>query len=282
MAYFNAKDFAGAQTMVQKQIDADNAAGKKPSRDTLQNLLDIQVAQKDEAGAEKTLEALVANYNDPKDWTQMIDVAISSKGIRDVEVIWLGRLLFQVGATASAQDANLFGSDRQPSPPSSATRWSPSSMAASASPIPPPAPTPTRRPCRQQIAAGQKQNGKYNVKLAEALYSYGMYPEAEAAAKLAISKGGMTDPSEAPMVLGQALVAQGKYDEAIAAFGQVQGGGPATARITRLWVGLCEDQEEPARSRSRSGGSGEISQRAGRVPASRPFPFKPKPIRAGA
>ena len=244
VAYFNAKDFAGAQTMVQKEIDAETAAGKKPSRETLQNLLDVQVAQKDEAGAEKTLEALVANYNDPKDWTQMIDVAISSKGIRDTDVIWLGRLLFQVGATASAQDANLFGQTA-----SHATFFGDALVAqqhgGSGFPDPTARADADKKTMPQQIAAGQKQTGQYNVKMAEALYSYGMYAEAEAAAKLAMSKGGMTDPSEAPMVLGQALVAQGKYDEAIQAFGQVQGGGPATARITRLWTAYAKVKKNP-------------------------------------
>jgi hypothetical protein len=72
--------------------------------------------------------------------------------------------------------------------------------------------------------------------LAEALYGYGMYREAEAAATLAIQKGGNADASEAPMVLGQALTAQKKYDDAVTAFGQVSGGGPATARIARLWA----------------------------------------------
>ena len=110
VAYYNAKDYAGAQSMLQKQLEADKAAGKAPSRETLQNLLDVQVAQKDEAGAETTLEQLVAGYNDPKDWTQMIDVALSSKGLRDVEVVWLGRLIFLSGATPSQQDVNLFGS----------------------------------------------------------------------------------------------------------------------------------------------------------------------------
>lgn len=244
VAYFNAKDFADAQTMIQKEIDADKAAGKTPSRDTLQNLLDIQVAQKDEAGAEKTLEQLVATYNDPKDWTQMIDVAISSKGIRDLDVIWLGRLLFAVGATPSAQDSNLFGQTA-----SHATFFGDALVAqqhgGSGFPDPSARAAADKKTMPQQIAAGQKQNGQYNVKLAEALYSYGMYPEAEAAAKLAISKGGMTDTSEAPMVLGQALVAQGKYDEAVQAFGQVQGGGPATARIARLWTDYAKIKQNP-------------------------------------
>ena len=244
VAYFNAKDFAGAQAIIQKQIDADKAAGKPSSRDTLQNLLDVQVAQKDEAGAETTLEQLVAQFNDPKDWTQMIDVAITSKGIRDVDLIWLGRLLFLVGATPSAQDSNLFGSTA-----SHLTFFGDALVAqqhgGSGFPDPTARAEADKKTMPAQIAAGQKQNGQYNVKLAEALYSYGMYPEAEAAAKLAQSKGGMTDTSEAPMVLGQAQAAQGKYDEAIASFGQVQGGGPATARITRLWTDYAKIKKSP-------------------------------------
>ncbi|HXS06550.1 MAG TPA: hypothetical protein VN723_07165 [Rhizomicrobium sp.] len=244
VAYFNAKDYAGAKTMLQKQIDADKAAGKPSSRETLQNMLDVQVAQKDEAGAEATLEQMVAEFNDPKDWTQMIDVAISSKGIRDLEVVWLGRLIFLAGATPSQQDANLFGATA-----SHLTFFGDAQVAAQHGGTGFPDPTARadadKKTIPAQIAAGQKQNGEYNVKLAEALYSYGMYPQAEAAAKLAQSKGGTKDTTEAPMVLGQALTAQGKYDDAIAAFGQVQGGGPATARITRLWVALAKIKKNP-------------------------------------
>jgi hypothetical protein len=244
VAYFNAKDFPDAQIIVQKQVDADAAAGKTPARETLQNLLDIQVAQHDEAAAEKTLEQLVASYNDPKDWTQMIDVAITSKGIRDLDIIWLGRLLFQVGATASAQDANMFGQTA-----SHATFFGDALVAqqhgGSGYPDPSARAAADKKTMPQQIAAGEKQNGQYNAKLAEALYSYGMYPEAEAAAKLAMSKGGATDSSEPPMVLGQSLVAQGKYAEAVTAFGQVTGGGPATARITRLWTDYAKIKQNP-------------------------------------
>jgi tetratricopeptide (TPR) repeat protein len=244
LAYFNAKDFAGAQGIIQKQIDADTAAGRRPSREALQNLLDVDVAQKDEAAAEKTLETLVAAYNDPKDWNQMIDVALSSKGLRDKEAIWLGRLAFLVGVTPVAQDLTLFGStadhlafygDAQQASQHGGTGFADNGARADAD----------KKTMPQQIAGEAKGNGQYSAVLAEALYSYGMYPEAEAAAKVAISKSGATDSTEAPMVLGQALAAQGKYDDAIAAFGQVQGGGPATARITRLWVDYCNIKKNP-------------------------------------
>jgi tetratricopeptide (TPR) repeat protein len=243
-AYYLDKDYPDALAFTQKRIAAEVAAGQKPERATLQVMLDIQVAQKDEAGAEKTLETLVADYNDPSDWTQMIDVAMSTKGLRDVEVIWLGRLLFLSGATASPQDASLVGStashltffgDAEVAAQHGGTGFPDASARAAAD----------KKTIQAQIAAEPKQNGNYSAKLAEALYSYGMYPEAEAAAKVAMSKPGATDPTEAPMVLGQSLVAQGKYDDAIAAFGQVQGGGPATSRITRLWVALANIKKNP-------------------------------------
>jgi len=243
-AYYFAKDYPDAITAIQKRIDADKAAGKPVDRQTLQMMLDIKVAQKDEAGAEQILEQLVATYNDPADWTQMIDVAISSKGIRDVEVIWLGRLMFASGAKPSQQDLNLFGSNA-----SRLTFFGDAQIAqqhgGTGYPDPSPRADADKKTIQAQIAAAQKQNGNYSAKLSEALYSYGMYPEAETVAKLAVTKGGATDPTEAPMVLGQSLLAQGKYDDAIAAFGQVQGGGPATARITRLWVALANIKKNP-------------------------------------
>jgi tetratricopeptide (TPR) repeat protein len=161
-----------------------------------------------------------------------------------VEVVWLGRLIFLSGATPSKQDVDLFGStashltffgDAQIAQQHGGSGFPDSNARADAD----------KKTIPAQIAAEAKQNGNYSAKLAEALYSYGMYAEAEAAAKTAISKGGVTDASEAPMVLGQALTAQGKYDEAIAAFGKVQGGGPATERITRLWVALANIKKNP-------------------------------------
>ena len=37
-------------------------------------------------------------------------------------------------------------------------------------------------------------------------------------------------------LLGQALTEEGKYDDAVVAFGRVKGAGPVTPRIARLWV----------------------------------------------
>jgi tetratricopeptide (TPR) repeat protein len=233
-ALYLSNDFAGAKTWAEAQLAASKAANHPPERAVLQVLMSADVGLKDENGAEQVLEQTVAAYNDPADWAQLIDVAITSDGIRDVEAIWLGRLLFLVNAPVSKQDADMIGSIA-----GHLTFFGDAVNAKAKGGTIDPDPTPRadadKKTIQDQIAQENAQNGVYSAKLAEALYSYGMYPEAEAAAKIAMQKGGNPDATEAPMVLGQALAAQGKFADAKAAFAQVTGGGPATARIVRLW-----------------------------------------------
>lgn len=244
-AYYGAKDYADAIAIEQKQVDAAAAAHKVPDRNTLEILMSAQAGMKDEAGAEKTLETLIADYNDPNNWAQMLDIALGTKGIRDLDVLWLGRLMFLVVPNISPSDASAIGQtashlafygDAQAAQQHGGTGF-PNADANAAK---------DKKTIQAQIAAGQKQGGQYNVKLAEALYGYGMYPQAEAAARLAMQKGGATDPSEPPMVLGESLAAEGKYDDALAAFNQVgNAGGPATPRIVRLWTYYVTAKKNP-------------------------------------
>ena len=218
-----------------QRIDADKKAGRVPDRKTLQLLLSAQSQIKDEAGMADTLEDLVAGYNDPADWIEIIDITFGTKGLRDQDSIWLGRLLFVVGAKVSPVDASTVGQIASQKG-FFGDALNAKTHGGQVDPDPAPRADSDKKTMPDQIAQEQAQDGAYNAKLAEALYGYGMYPEAEAAAKLAIQKGGNPDASEAPMVLGQALTAQGKYDDAVAAFGQVTGGGPVTPRIARLWA----------------------------------------------
>lgn len=244
-AYFFAKDYPNAIAVTQKLVDAQLAAKQKPSRNALEVLLNSQVTAKDEDGAEKTLEILVANYNDPNDWQQMIDVAFGTKGMRDIDAVWLGRLLFLSGATVSASDASIMGStashltffgDAQEAMKRGATGYANPDAAAAKD---------KASLATQAAAAAKAPTGQLSAALADAYYGYGMYAEAEAQARQAMAKGGARDPSEPPMVLGQALTAQGKYDDALAAFEQVKAGGPATPRIVRLWEDYVNIKKNP-------------------------------------
>ena len=87
-----------------------------------------------------------------------------------------------------------------------------------------------------QIAQEQAQDGAYNIKLGEALYGYGMYPQAEAAARAGDSKRRQSRSFGSTDGTGPGVNAEGKYDDAVVAFGQVSGGGPVTPRIARLWA----------------------------------------------
>jgi TolA-binding protein len=218
-----------------QRIEADKKAGRVPDRNTLRMLLSAQSQLKDEAGIADTLEEEAADYNDPADWGEIIAMTFGTPGLRDQDGIWLGRLLFVVGAQVPPSDASTVG-EIASQHGFYGDAVNAKAHGAQLASDPAPHADSDKKTMPDQIAQQQAQDGAFNAKLAEALYGYGMYREAEAAAKLAIQKGGNPDPSEAPMVLGQALAAQGKYDDAIVAFGQVRGGGPVTPRIARLWA----------------------------------------------
>lgn len=242
-ALYLGSDYAGAMELAQKNIAAAKAAGKLPQRTDFEIVMSAQVQQKNQGAAEQTLEQMVATYNDPKDWAQFLGVSLGVKGMRDIDYVYLGRLMFAtkapmqptdmqlVGATANKQgfygDAEAAQKQGGPAPDSR--------MAADRKSIP------------QQITAGEKkEGGEYNVKLAQALYAYGMYAEAETAARLAKTKGGVKDPTEADMVIGMAQVAQGKNSDAVATFAGITAPNPASARVLRLWGYHAKAKAQPA------------------------------------
>jgi len=174
----------------------------------------------------------------------MIDVVLGTRGLRNIDAVYLSRLMFATGAKVSPQDANIFGQtssqltffgDTVQASQHGGTGF-PDATARMAE---------DKKTLPKQIADAPKMNGQYNVKLAQALYSYGMFQEAETAALAAQAKGGGTDPTEVPMVLGQIQVALGKYDDAMATFAKVSGGSPATPRIAKMWSDYAKLKKTP-------------------------------------
>jgi hypothetical protein len=244
-AFYLGGDYAAATALAQKNVDAATAAGQKPARNDLDVILAAQVKQKDEVGAEKTLETLVANYNTPEDWNQIMGVALTTRGMRDIDYIYMGRLMFLQAGKITANDASLIGStasrlafygDSMQAEKLGGTGFPDNSAKADAD----------KKTMPAQIAAGAKQNGQYNVKLAEALYGYGMFPEALAAAQLAKSKGGAQDPTEPDMVIGMAQAASGQYAPAGATFDSIKAANPASGRVVRLWGYFVKAKANPS------------------------------------
>jgi len=237
-------DYAAATALAQKNIDAANAAGQKPNRNDLDVVMAAQVKQKDEVGAEKTLETLVATYNTPEDWKQLMEVSLTTKGMRDIDYIYMGRLMFLQGGPISQPDASLIGSTA-----SKAGLYGDAVQAekAGGTGFPPPddKANTDKKTFAQQIAAGAKQNGVYNVKTGEAAYGYGMYSDAEALGQAAKTKGGLQDPTEADMLIGMSQAAQGKYAEAAQTFSAINQSNPASARVVRLWTYFAKQKANP-------------------------------------
>jgi hypothetical protein len=243
-ALYQGGDYAGAAALAQKNVDTATAAGQKPDRNDLEVVLAAQVKQKDEAGAEKSLEALVANFNQPEDWNQIMAVALTTKGMRDVDYVYMGRLMILQGGKLSPADASLIGStaskqglygDAVQAEKLGGTGFSPPDAKADAD----------KKTFPAQIAAGAKQNGIYNVKTAEAAYGYGLFSDAENLARQAKTKGGLQDAAEADMVIGMAQVAQGKYADAVTTFGTISQPNPASARVVRLWGYYAKTKAAP-------------------------------------
>lgn len=235
-------DYPGAQAQAQKNIDAAKAAGKQPVRTDYEIIMSSQVQQKNQAAAEQTLEQMVATFNDPKDWAQMLSVSLGIKGMRDIDYVYLGRLMFATGANVPATDMQLVGSNAN----KQGFYGDAEQAQKKGGPAPDARMAADRKSIPQQITAGAKQGGEYNVKLAQALYGYGMYTEAETAARLAKSKGDAKDPTEADMVIGLSQQAQGKYSEAATTLGAIKAPNPAADRVLRLWNIHVKAKASPA------------------------------------
>jgi len=80
-------------------------------------------------------------------------------------------------------------------------------------------------------------SGEFDMKLAETYMGYGRYADAEATARRALSRGfAKLDRNEANMVLGEALIMQGKTADAIVAFNAVTNPSPGMAQAKRIWL----------------------------------------------
>ncbi|MDB5736104.1 MAG: hypothetical protein JWN16_2741 [Alphaproteobacteria bacterium] len=241
-AMYLGADYAGATTLAQKNIDAAKAAGTRPARNDLDIIMSSQVKQKDEAGAEMTLEALVQYYNMPEDWGQILGVTLGTKGMTETDYIYVGRLMLASGAKFSANDAQVIGSTAN----KSALYGDAEAMAKAGGPAPDAREAADKKSIPAQIALGPKQGAEYNVKTAEALYGYGMYADAEKMARDAKAKGATKEPNEADMVIGMSLAAQGKYAEAATVFSGITATNPAKARVVRLWGYYAKSKAAPA------------------------------------
>jgi tetratricopeptide (TPR) repeat protein len=238
-AYYFTNDFAHVKDLGQKVIAASRAAGTLPPKGVLQMLMNSDLNTGDKAGAEAISEELAVNYNVPSDWARLIDIALQLKGTSS-DALNLLRLGVAAGASLDAADYSLMGDIAMRS-----GLYGDALVAAHHGGKVPGA---TAKAAADQkdlpglIAAARNQDAKHNIVLAEDLYGFGRYAEAEELARRALSKG--SPAGEANMLIGMSLAGQGKYAEAVTAFGQVSG-GPSTMKGAHLWSRFAQRKGAP-------------------------------------
>jgi hypothetical protein len=245
VAYYNLKDIANAQSYAQKSIDMAKATGKQPEQAALQIVMNSEAKSNNQSAAIATLETLAVTYNEPNTWHQLTGVALGTKNLKELDALYIYRLRFMAGAMTDADDFTVTASlANQLGYPTEALKvleqgissgkLSNGQAGGELAKARSGAAGDERALAGLASAAQQAKSGESAVKQAEDYWGYGRYSDAETFARAAIAKGGMKDPSEGQMILGLALVAQGKNDDAIQALGQVSG-SEGRGKAAHLW-----------------------------------------------
>lgn len=240
--YYQQKDYKNAIASAERLM---KGAGK-PSEDLLQLVLRSNYELKDQAGTARALEQLLKYYPSPDTWDRLLDGYLS-QAKHDHELLALYRLSEDVGTLTKARQytdmsqalvvggyaiegqriieqglaANLFQGEEH-------GRAQRTLDAAK-----------RRADTERQLLAKAPSNlaaakaGDDMYKVGKLYFSAGEYDKAAEAFRKAIAKGGLTDADDASMMLGVALVRQGKNAEAIKAFDGIK--DPQYSEVGRLW-----------------------------------------------
>ena len=240
VAYYNTNDYARAKDYAEKGAAGAKAAGQQPEPAVLQIMVNSQIKSNNQSGAEATLEQLASQSGSPDVWGKLIDYMLTNSKPRDIDAINLMRLAAVTNADVEKLDWTLLASlslrKGYPGEAMTAAKHGGKAPGAAAKAAA------DERDLPREEAVAKTKNGEFSVQLAEDFYGYGRYAEAETAARRAISMGGVKDPGEAHMVLGMALVGQGRYSDAVEAFQHVTSG----AKTAHLWVIYAQSKSQPA------------------------------------
>jgi tetratricopeptide (TPR) repeat protein len=241
--YYQQKDYKNAISAADRLIKA----GQKPSEDILQLKLRSCYEVGDKEGTASTLDLLLKYYPTADTWSRVLDSYIAQTK-HDSELMALYRLSEDVGAlkkdrqyTDMSQALVVAGfaieGQRVIEKGIADGVFQGEELARAQR---------TLDAAKRSADAERKQLPGAAAKLAAAktgedmyaigklYFSAGDYANAADALRKSIAKGGLSDPDDAEMLLGIALVRQGKGAEAGKAFALIK--DPKMAEVGKLWV----------------------------------------------
>jgi hypothetical protein len=243
-SYYFANDFAGAEKFAQTVIAAKKAAGGKPDRALLDTMLNAQLKQNKNAEAQNTLGEIALADPTPENWTRLIDQGFVGPKMSDAQVLNLMRLKMRTNSMTSQDYLGMAGTSLRLGLATEAkdtlqkgiasgtvTQAQSAELMGQANVL---AAKEAASVADFQKAAAAAKDGETDVKLAETLWELNRKPEAEAALRKGIEKGGLKDLPNAQLLLGIVLLDNGKKDEAMQMFQQA-GQAPALAASARAW-----------------------------------------------
>ncbi len=242
-SYYLKDDNVNAEAYAKKSIAVSEAAGATPDKTALEVLAGAQLNQSNDAGARETMERIALTFGQKEDWSVAISQAIGTPGMNDLNVVFLSRLMQAVGGKTQPPDYKLFGDSANRigflgdavTALDNGAEGLPANLRANAT-------KDENGLAAAEAEAAKQKDGNLDIANAESFYGYGNYAKAEAAARAGIAKGGLKDANEAQMVLGQSLVAQGHYSDAIPAFKSVQSSNAAVSKVAYLWAGFAQQK----------------------------------------
>jgi len=234
-AQYLAGDYRGAIESIGKLVAAAERAGDKPQEESLQILLNSHYRLSDREQIARTWETLLRHYPQPDYWRNVLDLKQAQPHDEQVELYYLA-LTFDVGVLDDAEDFETLALGAiDLGLPSTAVRVLEAGLrdgilagatdetrfrrmlsharaeAAKASTM-----LPDWARHAQRVSSGQ-----LDVELGRVYLSEQQYDRAITALRRGIGKGGLRDPDQARIDLGEAYLKNGKSREASQAFATV-------------------------------------------------------------
>ena len=200
-----------------------------------------------QAGAAASLESQCAEMCDGKSWGQLVGITMSKiYGLTDHLALNLFRLKMMAGGMELGDYITMATLDLGAGLPAEAKTVLERGIAAGivhrsgrAAELLGKATTQAAADARSLPAfereAAAKANGEEDVKLGEFYFTHGQLAEAETALRRGLGKSGVHDRADAQMTLGIVLLAEGKKEDAVAAFGSASSSS-TQAPAAHLWT----------------------------------------------
>lgn len=249
-AYYVQKDYKGTLKFMDGYVDSQVRRGQTPKKQSLELILSSCVNLKDDACTTSALERLVKYYPSPEYWQNIMYSLFRAPDRDDKVLLNTFRLAVDVDALSRGEDytemaqlaieqgspgeavtvlekafeKGLFTDQREKDKNQRLLDLAKKSAAADKAAL-----------AKLETETAGSKTGAADVGLGKGYLSYGEYDKAAAAIQRGITKGGLSDKSEAQLLLGISQLKSGKKADAMKTFGSLSS-DTRYGRLAGLWA----------------------------------------------